>query len=122
MKVKELIDKLAVFDPNMTVVIEDSEHGTEGIGDPYVDEAYYEYPDKAKVICIPSAWESYKVDEEYVIKGEPVKHTPTPFMDALVESHRDQLQRQLHPTFYKDVGTPRAGGEVVTFKIIRGDE
>lgn len=129
MKVKELIEKLQAFDPELTVTYSDSEYGDYTPSDIDVYEDAWVSWDKATVLRLGGdEVREADIDPKYFKKQERPKHSPTPFMDSLLDVYRSQLQSQLsNPLIFNRMNHPSTHGKmdkdgVVTFNIIKGDK
>jgi hypothetical protein len=125
MKVKDLIAKLQEFDPELTVVIPDSEYGDTTVSEVNIVKDTYVYWDKATTLQLSgNDLTKEDIDPKYFFPQE----RPAPRADGFMKGYQrllqevftDQLNSRLHPSFYK--GSPPAKDGVVTFTVIKGDK
>ena len=84
MKVKELIEKLKEFDPELTVCVSDSEYGNQAVDDVDIIEDAWVYWDKATVLQLSgNDLRKEDIDPKYFFPQERPEYKPSPIMDNL---------------------------------------
>ena len=121
MKVKELIEKLKEFDPELTVTHSDSEYGSMTIDDVYINNDTWVYWDKATVLNLSGNDITEKdIDPKYFRKQERPVHKPSPIMDALNENLKVIYDSAIPKGTILFLGNPPPAKDgVVEFKIIK---
>ena len=85
MKVKELIEKLKEFDPDLTVTLSDSEWGDEAVDDVrIIEDAHVSGWDEATVVQLGGKnLIKEDIDPKFFHPKEPPVYKPSPIMDNL---------------------------------------
>lgn len=121
MKVKELIEKLKEFDPELTVTYSDSEYGTHTVTDVSISPDAYVYWDRATVLTLNGEYiEKKHVDPKYFRKVERPVHKPSSLMNLLDEELKVIYSESIPKGTRLFLGNPPPNKDgVVEFKSIK---
>jgi hypothetical protein len=130
MKVKELIEKLQAFDPELTVTYSDSEEGTTVVYDlGTIEDAYISGWNKATVLSLDGEYAEPKhIADKYLTKEEPRPYNPSPMMDVLSAEMKAVYAASLNSLIARDSiflanpNPPVNKDGFVEFKIIKGEK